>query len=109
MLFEELYNYNIAVASCGSSLNYKQIELLVKQLGVTEIILAYDKEFVSFNTPKAEQYYNKLKKLCSKYNNYCNFYFLYDFNNLLSEKDSPIDKGKEIFEQLMENKVEVRL
>ena len=46
---------------------------------------------------------------CKKYANYCNFYFLFDFKNLLQLKDSPIDKGKEIFEELMKNKVQVRL
>ena len=53
--------------------------------------------------------YDKLYKICSKYANYCNFYFLFDFNNLLSLKDAPIDKGKEIFEELMKNKIQVRL
>lgn len=107
-LFEEYYNYNISVSSCGSSLNYHQIELLIKQLGVTEIILAYDKEFNDFTSKEAITYYDKLKKLCLKYNNYCTFYFIYDFNNLLDLKDSPIDKGKEIFEKLLQNKVKVR-
>lgn len=108
LLFEEYYDYNISVASCGSSLNYHQIELLIKQMGVTEIILAYDKEFDNFTSKEAVAYYDKLKKLCLKYSNYCTFYFIYDFNNLLNLKDSPIDKGKEVFEKLLKSKVKVR-
>lgn len=108
LLFEEYFDYNIAVASCGSALNYHQIELLTKKLGVTEIILAYDKEFKDFASQEAEKYYDKLKNLCLKYSNYCNFSFLYDFNNLLGYKDSPIDKGPEIFTQLLKQKVKVR-
>lgn len=106
--YGDLYNYNISVASCGSSLNYKQIELLVKELGVKEIIIAYDKEFSKYASKECTDYYNKLKKLCQKYINYCDFYFLFDFNNLLDLKDSPIDKGKEIFEKIMKNKVQVK-
>lgn len=107
--YGDMYGYNIAVASCGSNLNLRQIELLVKELQVENIIIAYDKEFSNFASKEGENYYNKLSKICKKYANYCNFYFLFDFKNLLQLKDSPIDKGKEIFEELMKNKVQVRL
>lgn len=107
--YEDMYDYNIAVASCGSNLNYRQIELLVKECQVNDIIIAYDKEFSSFASQEGINYYNKLMKICSKYSNYCNFYFLFDYDNLLKLKDSPIDKGKEVFEMLMKNKIQVRL
>ena len=107
MLMDQYKDYNISVASCGSNLNYRQIELLVKNLGVNEITIAYDKEFSKFASKEAENYYNKLKKICLKYINYCDFYFIFDFNNLLSLKDSPIDKGIEIFEKLMKTRVKV--
>ena len=107
--YEDMYDYNIAVASCGSNLNYRQIELLVKDCEVNDIIIAYDKEFKSFASKEGVDYYNKLRKICSKYSNYCNFYFLFDYDNLLELKDSPIDKGKKVFETLMKNKIQVRL
>jgi len=106
--FEEMYDYNISVASCGSSLNYRQVELLVKELGVKDIIIAYDKEFDNFASQEARDYYYKLEKICRKYINYCNFYFLFDFKGLLSIKDAPIDRGKEIFEKIMMSKVQVK-
>ena len=107
--YEDMYDCNIAVASCGSNLNYRQIELLVKDCEVNDIIVAYDKEFKSFASKEGIDYYNKLRKICSKYSNYCNFYFLFDYDNLLELKDSPIDKGKKVFETLMKNKIQVRL
>ena len=107
--FNDLYDYNIAVASCGSTLNLKQVEILIKKMGVEDIIVAYDKEFTDFASKKAEEYYEKLSVLCKKYSNYCNFYFLFDFNNLLRLKDAPIDRGKKVFEKLMKNKIKVRL
>ena len=106
--YGDIYDYNIAVASCGSTLNFHQIELLIKNCQVENIIIAYDKEFKNFASKEGINYYNKLYKICSKYINYCNFYFLFDYDNLLELKDAPIDKGKEIFEKLMKNKIQVR-
>ena len=73
-----------------------------------DIIIAYDKEYENYASEEARTYYAKLEKICKKYINYCNFYFLFDYKNLLGLKDSPIDKGKEVFENLMKNKIKVR-
>mgnify|MGYP002795421714 CR=1 FL=1 len=51
-----MYDTNIAVASCGSNLNYRQIELLVKECQVNNIIIAYDKEFENFASKEAVNY-----------------------------------------------------
>lgn len=107
MQFDGWYDYNIVVASCGSSINIHQIQLLVKELGVTDIVLAYDKEFDHIGTLQEQKYYKKLKDMCMKYSKYCNFYLLYDTKNLLQEKDSPFDKGKEVFEELCKNKIKI--
>lgn len=106
--YDDMYSNNISVASCGSNLNYKQIEILIKDFNVNNIIIAYDKEFENFASQDGINYYNKLRKICEKYSNYCNFSFLFDYDNLLQLKDSPIDRGKEVFEKLMKNKIEVR-
>lgn len=88
---------NICVASCGSSLHKKQIELLVNA-GAEKILIAYDKEGES--QYQAEKYFNKLRNFCNRYKNICKMGFIYDTKNLLSLKDSPFDKGKEIFIKL---------
>lgn len=105
LLMERYYgNDNVSVASCGSSFHKAQLKLLLG-LGVSEIIIAYDKE----NTTKdnSETYFNKLYKICTKYNHYCNFSFIFDRENLLEAKDSPIDKGPIVFEQLLHNRVRI--
>ena len=43
-----------------------------------------------------------------KYNNYCNFSFIYDFNNLLNSKDSPFDKGEKTFKILLQQRVKIK-
>ena len=74
-----------------SHLSPNQMILLAK-LGV-DVVFALDND-VDVRNDKNIQ---KLK-------NYVNVFYLYDFNNLLSEKDAPVDKGKEVFEHLYRDK-----
>lgn len=99
-------NNNIAVAVCGSALNKAQINLLMKNFDLDEIIVAFDKE--NYDRESDEKYFNKLYNLCQKYNNYVNFSFIYDRKGLLDLKDSPIDKGIEIYKKLYEGRVRVK-
>ena len=46
--------------------------------------------------------------ICKKYSNQASFSYIWDFDNLLKEKDSPFDRGKEIFEELYKNRIKVR-
>lgn len=61
-------------------------------------MIAFDKEGKTWE--EKEKYFAKLKGICEKYKNYCTIGFLYDNKNLLNLKNSPFDKGKEIFIQL---------
>lgn len=99
---------NICVAACGSAINKGQINILIKNFDLDEIILAFDKEYVEFSSIEGRRYLNKLESMCKKYINYCNFSFIYDKNNLLKEKESPFDRGKEIFLQLYNNRIQIR-
>ena len=36
------------------------------------------------------------------------FSYIWDYDNLLEEKDSPYDKGQEVFEELYRNRIKVR-
>ena len=36
------------------------------------------------------------------------FSFLFDTKNLLREKESPFDRGKKVFENLLENRVKIK-
>ena len=97
---------SFAVATCGSSLSAAQVNLLVNDLGVIDITLAYDKEFD--NIEKQISYQEKLSKMLEKYSYKANFYYILDKENLLEEKDSPIDKGKEVYEKLLMKRIKVR-
>lgn len=96
-----------AVACCGSSINLVQIKLLIKFFNVQEIIIALDKEYIEYPSAISTNYFNKLYGLGAKYSNYANISFIFDTNNLLEEKDAPVDKGSAVFEQLYNQRVAI--
>lgn len=88
---------NCCCAVCGSNLNKFALNILLKECAPREIIIAFDNE----EKGKNGEYFNKLHALCQKYRKYANFSFIYDGNGLLNLKDSPFDKGQEVFEELL--------
>ena len=99
---------SVAVACCGSSLNKYQVSLLCKHLGVSEITIAFDKEYTDLKDPKAKTYRQKLIDMCDKYKHSSSFSYIFDEQNLLELKDSPNDKGQEIFELLYKKRSKIR-
>jgi len=96
------------VACCGSNINKYQINLLTNVLGINEITIAFDKEYTDWRTEQARKYREKIESICRKYSSQAIFYYIWDINNLLNEKDSPFDKGKEVFEELYKHRIRVR-
>ncbi len=98
-----------AVASCGSNLSQAQMDLLL-DLDVSEIILAYDREFDGHKgDADTLEYEQKLLKVVSPLLPYVNVSVIMDYDHLLPQKKmSPSDAGKEIFEKLYHNRVKLR-
>lgn len=99
---------SIAVAVCGSQVSKNQVALLTRELGVNEIVVALDKEYENPRTKKAIEYKNKLKGICNDYKNEAVMSYIYDTEGLLNEKDSPYDRGKDIFLQLYKERKRVK-
>ena len=95
---------NCAVAVCGSQFNKYQLNLLIRTCNPNEIILCFDSEELGDDT----KYFDKLWAICQKYKNYTNFSFVYDRLGLLELKDSPSDKGEEVFRKLLEKRTKVK-
>ena len=95
---------NCSAAICGSNFNKYQLNILLKACAPTEIVLCLDKE----ELPGEDKYFNKLWSICKKYENYCKFSFIYDREGLLELKESPTDKGEEVFLKLLEKRVKVK-
>ena len=94
---------NCAAAVCGSQFNKHALKILIQNCHPQEIVICFDKED---NTN--DKYFNKLYTIGKKYQNYADFSFIFDRDNLLEPKDSPVDKGEEVFNKLLERRVKVR-
>lgn len=98
---------NISVALSSSNLSLIQINIL-KEMGVKEVIIALDKEYEVYGS-KEEKIYSIMirKKLIDKLLPYFTVSVMWDRENLLLKKDSPTDRGKEVFETLFKNRIYV--
>ena len=95
---------NISVACCGSSLSYHQIQLLLK-VGAEEIVIAFDRQFQEIGDKEFIKLKSNLLKIRDKYKQDAIVSFIFDSKMLTEYKDSPIDKGPEIFLQLFKERI----
>lgn len=93
---------DISVACCGSNLTLFHMQALL-ELGVQEVIIAFDKKGLQDDL---KVYTKKFYKMQEKYGHFVTLSFMYDVNdNLLPPKASPIDCGKDIFLTLFKNRI----
>ena len=97
---------DISVACCGSSLISNQVELLLN-LGVEEIIIAFDKQFKELGDEEWKRWTKKLTDIKNKYSKKTNISFMFDKWEMLGYKDSPMDCGKETFLELFKRRITV--
>ena len=110
VLLDDVYYGQFAnsVAVLGNHTNKYQISLLTDILQVNEIIIAFDKEYDSWYDEDAKQYRKIIEQLCHTYRGHASFSYIWDYDNVLKRKDSPYDRGKEVFEHLYKTRVKVR-
>ena len=94
-----------ALAVCGFHVTGEQRDMLLR-LDVEEVILAFDKDVDMDVTPETitdayERYCEKVNHIGRQFAPYCKVSALVDGGSLLGLKDSPTDKGQEVFEELM--------
>lgn len=95
---------DISVAACGSSLIDYQVEILLS-LGVQEIIVGFDRQYEEIGDSNWEKWTKKLYHIHNKYNGLVQISYLFDKEHLLDFKDSPVDKGKDVFIELFKNRI----
>ena len=107
LMFQSYYGAenDISVACCGSSVSSYQIDLL-EDLGVREIIIAFDRQFKEIGDSEFIRLKKKLIGIHNKYGNRIRITAIFDKGLLLPYKASPVDKGREIFEELLKNRFE---
>ena len=95
---------NIGVGLNGSHLGEGQKRLL-DGLDVNEIIVALDKEYQKSDTKQSAAYAMKIASIFKSLTNKFNVSVLWDRDGLLEEKDSPIDKGVDVFKKLYKERI----
>lgn len=97
-------NNNWSLAMCGSSLSNAQRDLILS-LGVEEVILCVDKDWTDRFDPKYELFKKKYMTIAQKLAPFVNFYVVdRGMEHELNLKDSPSDRGKDVFERLLKQK-----
>lgn len=104
MLSSQYFNNNISAAMQGSAFSIHHYKFLEK-CGVEEIIFAFDKQFKEKNNQDEEfvDLMKKFKKINELVEN-IKISFIFDDGELIEYKDSPIDKGENIFINLYNNR-----
>ena len=99
---------DITVACCGSNLLNYQFSLLYK-LGITELIIAFDRQYKDANKHDKEWigWTKKLMDLYYKYNKYVKISFIFDKQHILKYKDSPTDEGADTFLYLFKHRITI--
>lgn len=97
---------DISVACCGSSFIQYQAWLLIN-LGVEEIIIAFDKQFKELGDDEHRKLVRNLKQIHKKYGKFVKISYLFDKENLLEYKSSPIDHGPDIFMELFKRRIDL--
>jgi hypothetical protein len=95
---------DISVACCGSNISAYQIDLLLRA-GAKEIIIAFDRQFQQIGDAEHKHLVSNLKKIYNKYKNYATISFIFDRRKITNYKDSPTDKGRDIFLQLFKQRI----
>lgn len=96
---------DISVAVCGSALIQYQVDLLLS-LGVTEIAIAFDKQWKEKGDEEFKKWTGKLKEIDKKYRSKVMITFVFDKEGTnLGYKESPVDRGKEVFLKLFKERI----
>ena len=112
--FYDSYCFGLAVYGSNLSLAHRDMLLALK---VKEITICFDKEYCAewfdseYDKTKEQtlmfSYFKKLKKIAKMLSSYFTVNIVIDFDNNLDLKDSPVDKGKEVFELLLKDKITI--
>lgn len=106
LMYQSYYGFDndISVACCGSSVSSYQIDML-EELGVREIIIAFDRQFKEIGDDEFKRLKKKLCGIYKKYGTRVRITAIFDKELITPYKASPIDKGKETFEYLLRNRI----
>lgn len=101
-----MYKNNPSVAICGSNFSREQKKILI-DLGIKELIIAFDRQFKTEGDEEYITWRNKIYKSVQDIKDKITISVIWDKDNLLEYKDSPSDSGKHVFEKLLKNRIDI--
>ena len=103
LMMDTIYDKNnIGVAVYGQKISKKHIKLLL-DAGVSNVVIAFDADYKTMQ--EAQQKFEDYKRIAKPLTPYFTVSILMDFKGRLDYKDSPIDKGEKIFNELMKERI----
>lgn len=103
LMMDTIYGKNnISVAVFGQKISRQQIKLLV-DAGVSNVVVAFDADYR--NEIEMQRKFEEYKRIAKPLTTYFNVSIIIDTKGRLDYKDSPIDKGEKIFNELMKERV----
>lgn len=95
---------DISVACCGSNVTLYQMHQLF-ELGVKEVIIAFDRDFEKIGDDTFKKMTANLTKIHKRFKNYATISFIFDKKMITKHKSSPIDESAEKFLQLYKERI----
>ena len=100
MQFDSFSMPNICVGMFGMGFSLQKLKLLLN-LGVDKFVIALDKQYEEIRNTEYKAWENKVNKIIDIIRPYANeISVIWDKDKLLDYKDSPTDKGQNVFMQL---------
>lgn len=95
---------NLCVATCGSNISKYQFNLM-KELGIGELVVAFDHDFSQIGSDEYFATEKKIAKVAKKFSSMTKVSVIFDRDGLLGYKQSPLDCGLEKFMYLFKNRI----
>lgn len=105
VLLADTWGIDNVVSLYGANFTTTQRDLLLS-LGVEKVCIAIDRQYEKIDKldDGFQWWCKKVKKIASMLDNYMQVCYIYDTQELLKPKDSPMDKGEEVWRKLYESK-----
>lgn len=94
------YGYSMGIATHTFGVHLNHISMLI-ECGAKEIVLAFDKQYEQEEGQAWELYERKTRDIARKVGGYCKISRIIDRDGRTSFKDSPIDRGRDVFIYLL--------
>lgn len=95
---------DLSVAVCGSSLINYQAWLLINQ-GAEEIVICLDRQYQELGDKEHEKLVKNLKGIHKRFGRYVKVSYIFDKEQRLEYKASPIDRGPDLFLELYSERI----